>query len=294
MSTDLKNAKKGTGSVFPEKVIDAAGGFERVEPLLGPQDFKRRFFFGVPLTSPITKEKLTDDDLRDFIKRAVNQFELDTKLDVAPVIRRHRLPFDPNLYHQWMHMEVPNKPIQKVLKMSITSASYVQTGEPNESSKYPSGGHIYIIPNEWIEMGNATRGLLNVNPINPAFSSIGGTGAAISSAGSAAMLLIGQMGFVPAFWQLELLHGFCSEDGQVPVIINECVGQKAAMMLIDNLLPMFAIVSQSLNMDGLGQSVSNQTYQVLQIKRGLIEKDYIANVGKLKMMTGNKLFMGSV
>jgi len=295
MSQDLSKAKKGTGSVFPEKAIDAVGGFERLEPLLGPDEFKRRFFFGIPLASPVTKETLTPDDLRDFIKRAANAVELDSKVDITPVIRRHRLPFDPALFAQWAHMEIPNRPIQKVIKLAIASASYAGTSIDNQNSDHPHSGDIYIVPNEWVEMGNAVRGILNINPMSPLYSASGGTmSGALSSQGAASLLLIGQGTWLPAFWTAELLHGFCTEEGNVPVIINEVIGQKAAMMLISNLLPMYAIVSQSLNMDGLGQSVSNQTYQVLQIKYQILEKEYNTNIGKIKMMTGSKLFSGSV
>lgn len=185
MSQDFKNAKRGTGSIFPEKVIDAGGGVRRVEPLLSGEQLRKRFMFGLPLISPLTKERLEDKDLGDYVIRAANQVELDTKLDISPVIRRHRLPFDPNMYQQFIYLEIPNKPIQKVLRLAICSASYTDTGLPNQNAQYPSGAEIYKIPSEWIEMGNAPRGILNVNPINPAFSAIG-TSTSIAGSGNGA------------------------------------------------------------------------------------------------------------
>jgi hypothetical protein len=291
MSQDLSKAKKGTGSVFPEKAYDAAGPVSRLEPIIGPEEFKRRFFFGVPLASPITKEKLSDDDIKDFIKRAINQLELDTHLDVGMVVRRHRLPFDPNLYQQFIHCEIPNKPIQKVIRLAICSANYDDT--PDATGQYPSGGQIYVIPPQWVEMGNAVRGTINVNPLSPAFSAIGAQASGVA-AGGTILAFIGVQGWVPAFWTLECTHGFITEEGLAPVILNECIGQKAAMMLITNLLPLFAVVSSSLSLDGLGQSVSNQTYQVLQIKMQMLEKEYIANCRKLRMLTGNQILVGNV
>ena len=86
MSQDhISHAKRGIGSVFPEKVYDSAPGLERVEPLLTANLFKRRFFLGIPLISPLTKEKITDKDLRDFIKRAASLCEVDSKLDFTQV-----------------------------------------------------------------------------------------------------------------------------------------------------------------------------------------------------------------
>ena len=135
MPKDLKKAKKGTASVYPDGVYDAANGQDRVEAFLTPELFVSRFLWGIPLVSPITKQKLTNEDIKDYINRGANQLELDAQIDVFPVIRRHRLAFDPNLYYQWINLEVPNKPIQKVVRAAICSASYLDTGTENENSK---------------------------------------------------------------------------------------------------------------------------------------------------------------
>jgi len=286
-------SKKGIGSVWPEKAIEAAPGLDRVEPFLTATLMKDRYLFGIPLISPITQEKVTPKLLKDFIKRASNSFELDTKVNIFPVIHRYRLPFDPQLYAQFIFLEVPNAPIQEVLNLSIASASYNQTTEENKSKQYPRGMEIYTIPNEWIEMGNATRGIINVNPINPAFSAIG-TQAGVAASGATIMQFIGQQGWVPAYWNLEVLCGLGTKEGLVPVMINEAIGLKATVMLLDNLIPQYRIVNQSLNMDGLGQSVSNQAYALFQQKRADAKEDYDKIVNKIKTLTSNKIYSGNV
>lgn len=291
MSKDLSYSKRGTGSVYPERVYDSAPGIVRVEPLLTPKKFVERFFKGIPLVSPVTKEKVTVAELKDYIHRGMSLFEVESKTDATPIIRRHRLPFDPNLYHKFIHLEIPNKPIQKVIRLAICSASYQYT--PQEGEKYPSGAEIYQVPNEWVEMGNAVRGILNVNPINPAFSAIG-TQTAVAASGATILQFIGQMGWVPAYWVVECLHGFCSEDGGVPVVVNEMIGIKAALLLIDNLIPQYQIVSQSLSIDGLGQSVSNQMYQLLQIKQQKLLQDYDRLLKTIKNMLGNNFITSNV
>lgn len=291
MSIDLKDAKRNIGSVFPEKAIDAAPGFERVEPLITPKMFVSRFFEGIPLISPITKKKITQKELKDYLKRGMAIAEADTKIDIAPVFRRHRLPFDPNLYHKFIHLEIPNKPIQKVNRLAICAASYQFT--ENEDDEYPAGAEIYKLPNQWIDMAHATRGILNVNPLNPAFSAIG-TQTAVAASGATILQFIGQMGWVPGYWVVECLHGFCSEDGNVPVVVNELVGMKAALLLISNLIPQYQIVSQSLSLDGLGQSVTNQAYQLLQIKQQQLMLDYKEMKNTIKTMTGNNFLIGNV
>jgi hypothetical protein len=241
--------------------------------------------------SPITKEKISSKQLADFIKRGMNQLEFDSKVEITPVVRRERLPFDPNLYFSYVRLEIPHKPIQKVIRLAICSANYKSTTQENE--KYPAGGEIYVMPNEWVEMGNAIRGVLHVNPLNPAFTAVG-SATSISGAGANIMHFLGQSGWVPAYWIVEATFGFCSEDGQVPVIINEMIGQAAAIKIIDNIYPLYKSTSQSLSMDGLGQSVSDSLAQFLKMKRDQLDADYRANVKKLKTVTGGTIFSSNV
>lgn len=307
MSSNFTKAKKPVSGVYPEKAVDATGQIDRYEPLIDGKTLKERYFFGVPMISPITGEKITNKMLNDVIKRGMNMFELESQLDVMPVIRRHRLAFDPNLYYQNIFIEIPNKPVRKVMRLAICSANYTDIntiesqagaeglpgGSSQNSLRYPSGGEIYEIPKEWIEMGNASRGYINVNPISPAFTAIG-TATAVPAAGATILQFIGQQGWVPAYWTVEILHGMQSEDGTVPVILNEAVGAKAAMLLIDNLLPLFRNVSQSMGADGLSQSVNDNMLQLLQTKRDLAEKEYIKIIQRLKALYGNKLFSSNV
>ena len=293
MAKDLKKSKKGTGSVFPDGVFDASNGQNRVEAFLTPETFISRFMWGIPLVSPITREKMSHNDIQDYITRGTNQLELDAQIEVFPVIRRHRLAFDPNLYYQWIYLEVPNKPIQKVIRLAICSASYLDTAPENADARYPSGGSIYEIPSDWVEMGNARRGILNVIPINPAFSAIG-TGTAVGASGAAILSFIGQMGWVPAYWTVECVHGFCSEDGRIPLMINEAIGMAAAIKLLSNMYPLFRITSQSLSIDGLGQSNSDQLQQLLQSKMQQLDIDYQKIVNRIKVLVSNRLFSSNI
>jgi hypothetical protein len=284
-------SKKNIGATWPQNAFDAAPGLDRIEPFLTASKFKKRFLFGVPLKSPVTKEEITNSDIKDYITRAGNLFELDSKVDIFPVVRRWRLPFDPNLYHQFIYLEVPVKPVQQVFNLAITSASYSLT--PGENQRYPRGAEIYTIPNEWVEMGNALRGIVNVNPINPAFSAIG-TNAGVAASGATILQFIGQQGWVPAYWNIEVLCGMGSKEGNVPFMVNEAVGLRAVMLVLDNVIPQYRIASQSLNIDGQGQSVSNQMYALLQDKRDQAEKNYNIIVGKIKTLTSSKFFSSNV
>jgi hypothetical protein len=299
-SIDFRHAKKPTGAVFPERAIAGTGLYAELEPLIDGQLMAERFLFGIPLHSPLTKQKLGPKHMEDFIKRGLGRFQLEAKTNVQLKVMRHRLPFDPNLYNQHIFVECPFKPIRRVLRLAICSSSYVgifddriDGGEPESKKQFPSGGEIYQIPNDWIEMGNATRGYLNVNPLSPAFTALG-TAQATGAMGATILQFIGQQGWVPAYWTLECETGLMTEDGQIPVIVNEAIGSAAAIYAIDNLLPLFRVASQSMSVDGLGQSVNDRMIELLQDKRETLEKRYAMIIKHLKVMFGNNFFSSNV
>lgn len=301
---DLSKVKKPLHAHWPERTILSAPGADRVEKLITPKMLQSRFFKGLPMTSPLTGEKITSSDMKDAINRAINIIETETRADIIPTIKRHRLPFDSNLYSNFIHLEIPLKPIQKVIRVTISAASYIAQGglssNPNENpfnppetnpTKYPNGDVLYTIPNEWIDMANAVRGVLNVNPFSPAFTAIG---IATTPSASPLTAFLGQLGFVPGFWNVECITGLGSEDGNMPVFVNEAIGAKAAILLLDNLIPLYQVASQSLGADGLSQSVSNLAYQLLKQKRDDLEIKYKEYVKVIKSVTGNTMFASFV
>jgi hypothetical protein len=301
MATNFDNpnnpAKKPTGAVYPERAIDGTGIYAELEPLLDGKTFARRFLFGIPLISPLTKEKLGPDDMEDLVKRALGKFQTDSKALVQTKVLRHRLPFDPNLYNQHIFCELPFKPVRRILRLAICSSSYTaqfdDQGNPLGDAKFPTGGNIYTIPNEWIEMGNAVRGYINVNPLSPAFTALG-TAQATGAAGATILQFIGQQGWVPAYWTCEAETGLMCEDGSVPVIVNEAIGSMAAIYAIEMLLPLFRYASQSMAIDGLSQSLSHQMINILQMKLEYLTTRYKEIIKQLKTMFGNNLFSSNV
>jgi hypothetical protein len=190
-----------------------------------------------------------------------------------------------------MWIEVPDKPIQQVLRLAICSASYSNTTQAGQ--EYPSGAEIYRIPNEWVDVSYAAHGKLFVNPINPAFSAIG-TSTAAAASGAYILQFIGQQGWVPAYWTVECVHGFGNLEGDVPIFVNECIGALAAIFILDNLIPLLRIASQSLGVDGLNQSVNDLAYQLLTAKRDKLMEQYSANTKKIKAMTQNSFFASNI
>lgn len=68
MSQDYSSNKKNPNAMFPQKASklsgEGAAGFTRVESWMTPERLRAEYLFGIPLVSPITQEKMTDDTLK--------------------------------------------------------------------------------------------------------------------------------------------------------------------------------------------------------------------------------------
>jgi hypothetical protein len=290
MSRDLSGGKKPIGSITPEKSFDSVG-LERVEGFVTPQNLRDRFLWGIPLRSKLTKQEMNDTLLLDFINRGANMAEIEAQIEITPTLKRTKQPFDRNMYEQFIYLEVPFKPIQKVISLAITSPNY--TDLPQQGDQYPAGSTIYRIPPEWIETANFNRGRINVIPLQSAYNGLM-PAASFPASGAAILMFLGMQSNLPAYWEIEVLVGFVSENGDCPVLVNELVGMKAAMLVLDNLIPQYSVTSQSMGIDGMSQSVGDQMYNLLTTKRQQLEKDYMSAVKRAKVLVGNTLFSSHI
>lgn len=290
---DLSKSKKNIHATFPENTIASAESFETMSPIYTGKDMRENFLFGIPMTAPLTGERMTDKMLDKFVKRAISLVETESKIDLQPRIKRVRLPFHPKDYIHYIHLEIPHKPIRKVVSISISAANYADT--PDANADYPNGLQLYKMPLEWVDMAMATRGVLNINPFSPAFSPVGAA-VEFGTAGATPIThFLGQMAFIPGFWNVEVLTGVaCEKTGNIPLPFNELVGMKAAMLAIDNLIPIFRVSSQSMGVDGLSQSVNDNLFKLLQDKRQQLEKDYDTLMKALKTNYSQRFFMTTV
>lgn len=279
---DYKDSKKSVGSVFPENAIEDS--YAHLEPLINAEQLKKRHLFGIPLYSmfkdPVTgeREKITPDMMSEFISSAVAQAEQDLQIDIFPVKRAEKHPFDQNLYASFMYFQLNHKPCTSVDKVSVTPSS---------------GRDIYVVPSEWIETAYSGKGQINVVPLSAAY--IGGSYVSPDNTGGGAafMIIMSMSGWVPAFWQVEYTSGF--KDGMVPRVINEYIGLLAAMDILSQLATTYARVSSfSQGIDGMSQSMSTPGPQIFAVRIGEIEKKLGAIRGKIKSQFGHKIFAGTL
>ena len=250
-----KQARNGT---YPLFATNSSNGFDRVEPLVTPDILISDWLFGVPLYDRINKRQITNDDLKRVINRAVCQLELDLKINIFPVQRDIKLPFDSSLFRAFGHIEIPFKPVQTLLNFYIEDADQINT---------------YQFPPQIIDTGNLTLGQLNFGPVTIATAD----GAVLNSlaAGSGGTLILTNyinLAWIPQFFILQCITGF--KENEIPTVVNELIAITAALEIFSRVSVLFKNNSQSIGHDGLSQSISgpgpavfNQRIDQLQAKK---------------------------
>lgn len=280
---DYENSKPVIGDVFPSTAVDSA--WVRNEPLITPEKLKRKHLFGIPLVSgmkdPVTgrAERLTNDDLADYIDTAVGLAELETGLTIFPTQYKEKHAWDRQEYDSFGYFRLDQRPIASVEKITVNLSN---------------NDDIYVVPNEWIEVGNAKFGQLNIIPLTIALTS-GNPVAIPTTAGGALLLSIfqGKSQWVASFWQVLYTAGF--PDGLLPKQVNDLIGTIAAMEVLSQLASTYGKSSgASLSIDGASQSVSTPGPEIFTKRMKDLQDKRTMLVGKLKNLYGLKFIANNV
>jgi hypothetical protein len=282
--SDYANSKTTVSAAWPPQAIAAEVG--DLEPIIGVDEIQNRHLFGLPLISQMKDPRtgkaivMTPEIVKDIIEGAVRQAELDCRINITAVQYKEKLPFDRNLFEAYGYTKVAHKPITSLDRMSVTPSNQIE---------------VYNVPLEWVEMGNAHRGQINLIPITASFvqgSVI--TGSQGSTVGAAFFLaILGQRAWIPAFWEMTYTSGF--PTGSVPRIVNELIGTIAAAEILSMLAVTYArSQSHSLGIDGTSQSVSGPGPAIFQIRGQELEAKRNKLVKKIKNLFGNGLFSSNV
>lgn len=280
---DYSKSQIDQRSSYPENAVDAKE-WSRLEPLLTPEQLVRRFMWGIPLQSaqmnPLTGQydRLEKEDLKDMILRSVGQVELDSKVDIFPVKRSEKKPFDRNEMTDLGYMRANYRPILSIDKLSVA---------PGNSPD------ILTIAPEWLAKDGWVRGEVRIVPtLNTVIS--GGYIPADGSVGqgSAFVALMGTKAWLPSFWTMEYTTGF--SDGMVPRPLNELIGCYAAIEALSLLATTNKTNSQSIGMDGMSQSISHAGPQVYDSRIRLLEERKQKLLAKMRVMFGNRFTMSNI
>ena len=277
MAVDFGNTSK-TGSVYPISAVDTSGNFDRIEPLITPEILKEDWLFAVPLFDPKTQTRITNDMLKRMIVRATSQLEMDLKINIAPARRKVKLAYDRNLARYFNHLEVPYKPINTLLGVSIEDSNY---------------NTLYTFPPAIIEVRNMWQGQINFGPITQGIQS----GTILNNGsymGGNGLLLIENcyMQSAPAFWVVDCITGF-PENG-IPTVINELIGITAAIEVLSKIQVLFKTNSQSLSHDGISQSTSGPGPQVFANRINDLKEKKAAMLDQVKHIYYNSILCSNI
>jgi hypothetical protein len=281
---DLTNAKAGANP-YPNSAIEA--DYKRNEAILTPDQLVRRFLLGIDLSSqmkdPFTGKPMrwTPEMVQDIIDGALTTAEAETGIFLRPVVFREKHPFDRFAYASYGFFRLRNTPVTKIVTVGVVP---------------PTGESVYSMPLEWVETAYSPSGQINIIPMTAA--QVGGSSTGIfpgqsSNGGAFYLTVVQNAGWVPAYWEIEYISGFC--DGMVPRFVNDYIGAIAAMEILSMLATTYAKVqSHSLGIDGLSQSVSTPGPQIFKVRLDELEKKRDLLKKKLKSMFGKKIFVSNV
>lgn len=284
---DYTTTKSALGGVYPTGSRQTT--FRDVEPLLTAQQLRRRFLFGVPLVAPFPDpitgkpQVLIDDDLTDSIMRAAALAESNSFF-IFPRSIGKKYPWDQQLFMNLGFLKLEERPVASLEKFEVRPANSIPGID----------GPVFSVPLDWIETANLAKGQINIVPINIS-AMTGGQVLSTGGVGNGSFFLstMGSMGFIPAYWYAEYTVGF--PEGNVPRIINEALGQQAAILVLQQLQAARALMnSQSASIDGMSQSVSGMGGQTYAKAIELLQMQLVATMKKLKTMFGQTMFVSNV
>lgn len=281
---DYTDTKSGIGALFPAGAVEET--FRRTEPLLGAAQLVSRHLFGIPLVSGIKDpftgkaQVMTLEILNDYIDRAVSTVELETGLTIFPTPIKEKTPFDRHYMQSFGYQRLLKRPVSSIEHLAIVPSNQME---------------VFVVPLDWIDVGQLYHGQLNVIPLTIALTSSGAPQSAIvSTAGGAALLaILNNSHWISSYWQISYTAGF--PGGSVPKVLNDLIGMVSAM----NALSMLAATygksnSVSLSIDNMSQSISGNGPEIFTRRIEDLDKERTMLVQKLKALFGLKLFSGEV
>lgn len=266
-----------------DKSTSAQCSYARYEPLITPDQLKRRFLFGIPLISaivdPQTKKRaeLTDIDLKDAIARASAQVEMEASIHVTPKRITARLPFDRAEYKSLGFFRLKDAPILQIESLQVKTADSTS---------------VYTVPMNWVDPGQFQKGQVNIVPLQPAFIGAGGILPSFDAGGAAWLSILGQAGWVADYWEMVYVTGM--DEGHVPLFVNSLIGVCAAIDIIQKIAATNRVQSYSTNLDAAGQSVSTGGAAIYDPVLTKLMEEKKTFLGRVKAIFGRRFICDNV
>lgn len=273
--SDFSNSVNNKTATYPVHAKEASGLVQEIEPLTTAKQVKSRFLKGINLTFP-NGDVITDEDIKDRIKLAISNIQLELKVPIVAKQFSERKPFDKDAYKSFIHVKTDWKPILTVDSFKIETTD---------------GQNIFQIPPQWIDPGRFNRGQINVIPFLATY-----TGNYVAGyAGNAGLILLASLGgvhWIPDYWTLTYTSGLCKDLGQVPLPVNYLIGIEAALMILAELGPTKEFTSVSLGQDGISQSSSGPGNMLYAKRMEDLQAEKANLIKKISGHFASKWFIG--
>lgn len=242
---------------FPSWAIDQNGA-TRYLPLPTPAKMKEQSLFGIPLTSKLTGQTVTDATLQTYITESISEVEHELDLYITPTQFRERHDYDREMqFWSFGFTRLHHSPILNVNKYQLT----FNNGVPNNPP-------LVDMPLEFIHV-QPQDGTIQLVPAN---------GVGISGFIASVYSGLGYHAFNsqaithwPGAVLVEYTAGF--PEGQVPALLVGLIENLAAYKFLSTLGPvLFPYSSVSISIDGASQGVGTPGPAFLQQRLSELEK----------------------
>lgn len=224
---------------FPLKAIEELQpAVQRFSSLPSAADIRARYLFGIPLTSALTGETVSDDTINYHVNAAISELEHVLDISITPVKYMERHDYVRENF-SWSHnyMKANHSPILYVEKLELSFS--------NEASvpgfvNFPLE-HVHVMSQE------------GTIQLVPAFgTSISGfLLSAFSGTQFHALTAMGMSNF-PGGVRVTYVAGF--QQDKVPALISQLIGIMSSMNILSMLGPiLFPHTSVSVGLDGVSQ-----------------------------------------
>ena len=245
-------SKTPTRGIFPVDNTHQAPGTVRYEAMVTPEIMKQKSLFGIPLTSSLTQQTISDDTLQMYINEAISELEHMLDLYITPVhfcerhdYIRHQFTWSYN----YTKLDHPN-----VLSIDEVAINFDNS---------PDSVNAINFPLEFVSL-HQTEGAIQLVPaFGTSFS--GFLLSAMSGTQFYALQNAVQTGKFPDAVRISYTCGF--EPGKIPAAIVALVETMAAIRILSMFGPiLFPYNSVAVSIDGTSQSSGNAGVNFLALR----------------------------
>lgn len=244
-------------------------------PLIDVERLRQEYLFGIPMRAALTGDTISDNTLKQFIRKAISDFETSVRIPVTPVKIEDRFDFE-----RWNDLQFSTRQLTRWPVLKVTKLAALWPGR--------SEGEETIYPTGWVTP-QGDSGLVRIVPTSGSILD-NGNAQFVNSVGYQG-LAIGNMKQWPNLWRIEFIAGF--DFDKVPDAVNDLIGTIAAIKFLSQMGPaIFPFNSISTGIDGMSQGTSNagpqwlaQRMQELQAEAQRMTLQLKAHYGTDQLLT---------